>query len=38
MKEKISVKILGEVTESDKARMKNLLDLDHAWFYKSDVS
>ncbi len=38
MKEKISVKILGEITESDKARLKNLLDLDHALFNKNDVS
>jgi hypothetical protein len=38
MKEKLSVKILGEVTESDKSRMRNLLDLNHAWFYKNDVS
>jgi hypothetical protein len=37
MKEKISIKILGEVTESDKVRLKNLLDLDHARFNKNDV-
>jgi len=37
MKEKISVKILGEITESDKVRLKNLLDLDHARFNKNDV-
>lgn len=38
MKEKISVEILGEVTESDKIRLRNLLYLDHAWLYKNDVS
>jgi len=38
MKEKLSVKILDEVTESDKVRLRVLLYLDHAWFYKNDVS